>query len=160
MKSDDHEQAGDDGHQHALSFRSRARQPDLRQSGHHHRHEFTRQMLLSNSLAMPLYKNYLNGLPAQIDDLKKQLATESDATTQASLERQISSAENNLASQRELKPTPPNVTLTDHLTLYRGNREIQIRYLGRGHTAGDVVVSCAREGRHDGRLPHGRTVET
>jgi cyclase len=108
-------------------------------------HEFTRQMLLSNSLAMPLYRNYLNGLPAQIDHLKKQLATESDATTQASLERQISAAENNLASQRELKPTPPNVTLTDHMTLYRGNREIQIRYLGRGHTAGDVVVFLPRE---------------
>jgi glyoxylase-like metal-dependent hydrolase (beta-lactamase superfamily II) len=108
-------------------------------------HEFTRQMLLGNSLAMPLYRNYLNGLPPQIDDLKKRLATESDATTQASLERQISAAENNLASQRELKPTPPNVTLTDHLTLYRGNREIQIRYLGRGHTAGDVVVFLPRE---------------
>ena len=36
-------------------------------------HEFTRQMLLSNSLAMPLYKNYVTGLPAQIDDLKKRL---------------------------------------------------------------------------------------
>jgi cyclase len=108
-------------------------------------HEFTRQMLLGNSLAMPLYKNYVTGLPAQIDDLKKRLATESDATTQASLERQISVAENNLASQRELKPTPPNVTLTDHMTLYRGTREIQIRYLGRGHTAGDVVVLLPRE---------------
>jgi len=108
-------------------------------------HEFTRQMLLSNSLGMPLYKNYVTGLPAQIDDLKKRLAAESDATTQASLERQISAAENNLASQRELKATPPNVTLTDHLTLYRGSREIQIRYLGRGHTAGDVVVFLPRE---------------
>jgi cyclase len=108
-------------------------------------HEFTRQMLLSNSLAMPLYKNYVTGLPGQIDDLKKRLAAESDATTQAQLERQISVAENNLASQRELKPTPPNVTLKDHMTLYRGSREIQIRYLGRGHTAGDVVVFLPRE---------------
>src|SRR5436305_8310797 len=31
-------------------------------------HEFTRQMLLSNSLAMPLYKNYVTGLPTQIHD--------------------------------------------------------------------------------------------
>ncbi|HXD72779.1 MAG TPA: MBL fold metallo-hydrolase, partial [Vicinamibacterales bacterium] len=103
-------------------------------------HEYTRQMLLSNSIGMPLYKNYLTGLPGQIDDLKKRLATESDATTQAMLERQIKVAENNLASQRELKPTPPNITLKDRMTLYRGSREIQIRYLGRGHTAGDVVV--------------------
>jgi glyoxylase-like metal-dependent hydrolase (beta-lactamase superfamily II) len=108
-------------------------------------HEFTRQMLLSNSIGMPLYRNYVTGLPGQIDDLKKRLATESDATTQASLERQISVAENNRAAQAELKPTPPNVTLTDRMTLYRGDREIQIRHLGRGHTAGDVVVFLPRE---------------
>ena len=108
-------------------------------------HEFTRQMLLNNSIGMPLYRNYVTAMPGQIDDLKKRLATESDATTQASLERQISVAENNLASQRELKPTPPNVTLKDRMTLYRGSREIQIRYLGRGHTAGDVVVFLPNE---------------
>jgi glyoxylase-like metal-dependent hydrolase (beta-lactamase superfamily II) len=108
-------------------------------------HEFTRQMLLNNSIGMPLYRNYVTGLPGQIDDLKKRLASESDATTQASLERQISVAENNRAAQAELKPTPPNVTLTDRMTLYRGNREIQIRHLGRGHTAGDVVVFLPRE---------------
>jgi glyoxylase-like metal-dependent hydrolase (beta-lactamase superfamily II) len=108
-------------------------------------HEFTRQMLLNNSIGMPLYRNYVTGLPGQIDDLKKRLATESDATTQASLERQIAVAENNRAAQAELKPTPPNVTLTDRMTLYRGSREIQIRHLGRGHTAGDVVVFLPRE---------------
>jgi cyclase len=108
-------------------------------------HEFTRQMLLNNSTGMPLYRNYVTGLPAQIDDLKKRLADESDAGTQATLTTQISVAENNLASQRELKPTPPNVTLTDRMTLYRGSREIQIRHLGRGHTAGDVVVFLPRE---------------
>jgi len=108
-------------------------------------HEFTRQMLLSNSIGMPLYRNYVTGIQPQIDDLKKRLATESDATTQASLERQIAVAENNRAAQAELKPTPPNVTLTDRMTLYRGNREIQIRFLGRGHTAGDVVVFLPRE---------------
>jgi glyoxylase-like metal-dependent hydrolase (beta-lactamase superfamily II) len=102
-------------------------------------------MLLNNSIGMPLYRNYVTGLPGQIDDLKKRLATESDATTQASLERQISVAENNRAAQAELKPTPPNVTLTDRMTLYRGDREIQIRHLGRGHTAGDVVVFLPRE---------------
>ena len=53
--------------------------------------------------------------------------------------------ENNYASQKELKLTPPNVTLTTQMTLYRGSREIQIRYLGRGHTAGDVVVYLPNE---------------
>jgi glyoxylase-like metal-dependent hydrolase (beta-lactamase superfamily II) len=31
------------------------------------------------------------------------------------------------------------------MTLYRGNREIQIRFLGRAHTAGDVVVYLPKE---------------
>jgi glyoxylase-like metal-dependent hydrolase (beta-lactamase superfamily II) len=31
------------------------------------------------------------------------------------------------------------------MTLYRGDREIQIRFLGRAHTAGDVVVFLPRE---------------
>jgi glyoxylase-like metal-dependent hydrolase (beta-lactamase superfamily II) len=108
-------------------------------------HEFTRQMLLSNSIGMPLYKNYVTGLTPQIEDMKKRLAAESDAGTQARLTTQISVAENNRAAQAELKPTPPNVTLTDRMTLFRGSREIQIRYLGRGHTAGDVVVFLPRE---------------
>jgi glyoxylase-like metal-dependent hydrolase (beta-lactamase superfamily II) len=57
----------------------------------------------------------------------------------------LQSAENNYASQKELRPTPPNVTLTTEMTLYRGSREIQIRYLGRGHTGGDVVVYLPKE---------------
>ena len=31
------------------------------------------------------------------------------------------------------------------MTLFGGDREIQIRYLGRGHTAGDVVVYLPKE---------------
>ncbi len=108
-------------------------------------HEFTRRMLLSNSIGMPLYQNYLTGMPGQIDTLKKRIASEADAAAKAKLQTQLQVAENNLASQKELKPTPPNVTLSREMTLYRGNREIQIRFLGRGHTAGDVVVYLPNE---------------
>ena len=56
------------------------------------------------------------------------------------------SSQNALASQlRDLKPTPPNVTLADHLTLWRGDREIRLLYLGRGHTGGDVIVYLPKE---------------
>jgi glyoxylase-like metal-dependent hydrolase (beta-lactamase superfamily II) len=40
---------------------------------------------------------------------------------------------------------PPNVTLERKLTLYRGGREIQLLFLGRGHTGGDVVVYLPNE---------------
>ena len=108
-------------------------------------HEFTRRMLLSNPTAMPLYQNYINGMPTQIDTLKKRIAEEKDAAAKAKLQTQLQVTENNYASQKELKPTPPNVTLSTQMTLFRGNREIQIRYLGRGHTAGDVVVFLPKE---------------
>jgi len=108
-------------------------------------HEFTRRMLLNNSIGMPLYQNYVTGLPTQIEGLKKQIASATDPAAKVKLQTQLQVTEQNLASQKELKPTPPNVTLTTQMTLYRGKREIQIRYLGRGHTAGDVVVYLPNE---------------
>ena len=109
-------------------------------------HEFTREMLMNGkSVQMPLYRNYVTGLPAQIENLKQRIAMESDATRKAMLQTQLQSAENNAASQAEFRPSPPNVTLRTNMTLYRGDREIQIRFLGRAHTAGDVVVYLPKE---------------
>ena len=108
-------------------------------------HEFTRRMLLGNPLATPLYQGYITGMPGQIDTLRTRIAGEKDPAARAKLETQLRSTENNYASQKELRPTPPNVTLTTQMTLFRGSREIQIRYLGRGHTGGDVVVYLPKE---------------
>jgi len=108
-------------------------------------HEFTRQMLLGNPTAMPLYQGYVNAMPGQIESLRRRIAEEKDPAARRKLQTQLRVTENNYASQKELKPTPPNVTLETEMSLFRGNREIQIRYLGRGHTAGDVVVFLPRE---------------
>jgi cyclase len=109
-------------------------------------HEFTREMLTGGKSAeMPLYKNYVTGLPTQIANLRQRVTAETDAAARARLQTQLQTAESNAASQAELKPTPPNVTLRDRMTLYRGSREIQIRFLGRAHTAGDVVVYLPKE---------------
>jgi glyoxylase-like metal-dependent hydrolase (beta-lactamase superfamily II) len=108
-------------------------------------HEFTRRMLLGNPTAMPLYQNYFTAMPGQIETMRKRIADEKDPATRTKLQTQLRVAENNYASQKELKPTPPNVTLTTEMSLFRGTREIQIRYLGRGHTAGDVVVFLPKE---------------
>src|SRR5678815_5048149 len=109
-------------------------------------HEFTREMLTGGKASeMPLYKNYLSGLPGSIANLRQRLTAETDAAAKATLQTQLRAAENNAASQAELKPTPPNLTLRTNMTLYRGDREIQIRFLGRAHTAGDVVVYLPKE---------------
>ena len=109
-------------------------------------HEFTRQMLTDNrSVNMPLFQNYLKGLPDAVADLRARTAAAKDPAAKAKLQVQLTSAENNLASQKEFRPVPPNVTLKDQMTLFSGSREIQIRFLGRAHTAGDVVVFLPRE---------------
>lgn len=46
---------------------------------------------------------------------------------------------------RKVKLTPPDLTFSDALTLRRGEREIQIRWLGRGNTEGDAVVWLPHE---------------
>jgi glyoxylase-like metal-dependent hydrolase (beta-lactamase superfamily II) len=110
-------------------------------------HEFTRRALLDDPMSKPLYQSFYNfkTLETQIQTLKKRLASEQNAAARDKLQAQLTSLENNYASQKELRPTPPNITLSTQMTLFRGDREIQIRYLGRGHTAGDVVVYLPAE---------------
>ena len=45
----------------------------------------------------------------------------------------------------EVEPTPPSVTLNDRMSIFRGEREIRLVHLGRGHTGGDVVVYLPSE---------------
>lgn len=68
-----------------------------------------------------------------------------DYTTRGMLGGLLSSGNALAASLRDLKPTPPNVTLADRMTLWRGDREIRLLFLGRGHTGGDVVVYLPKE---------------
>jgi glyoxylase-like metal-dependent hydrolase (beta-lactamase superfamily II) len=117
--------------------------PDVQIIGH----EFTRRALLDNPMSKPLYQNFYNfkAMDGQIDTLRKRVGSEQNPAAREKLQTQLTALENNYASQKELRPTPPNVTLTTQMALFRGDREIQIRYLGRGHTAGDVVVYLPRE---------------
>lgn len=47
-----------------------------------------------------------------------------------------------LAASREM---PPDLTFTDRLVLDAGGRAVEVRWMGRGNTAGDVVVFLPRE---------------
>ena len=44
-----------------------------------------------------------------------------------------------------VRPILPTITFEDSLTLYQGDRAVQLLCLGRGHTGGDVVVRLPRE---------------
>jgi cyclase len=42
-------------------------------------------------------------------------------------------------------PVYPNVTFSDAMTIDLGNRTVELRYLGRGHSSGDIVLYLPRE---------------
>jgi glyoxylase-like metal-dependent hydrolase (beta-lactamase superfamily II) len=109
-------------------------------------HEFAREMILAGkSQDSPAREFYVGGIPNTIKSLEERLAAASDDQARAALQSQLEIQRTFLEGTNAVKPTPPNVTLTDTLTLYRGTREIRIMHLGRGHTAGDVVVYLPKE---------------
>jgi cyclase len=91
------------------------------------------------------YKTSQGTVVAQVEDLKKQVAGEKDAARKTTLSKQLSDAENVLVQLKEIKPTPPNVTYSSKIVLHRGQREIDLMFLGRGHTGGDTVVYLPKE---------------
>ena len=110
-------------------------------------HEFTRDAIASGgSISGRAYDLYIGRIPTQISLLREQLDTVSDQEERAELEQRLANQENLLAGVQAVEPTAPNIAFSQCLTLYRGEREIRILFLGRGHTGGDLVVHLPREG--------------
>jgi glyoxylase-like metal-dependent hydrolase (beta-lactamase superfamily II) len=108
--------------------------------------EFTRRMILGGySTKGRAFDRFIGSIPGQIAQTEKRLGASADPAERAKLQRQIDVQSNHLEGTKAVVATPPNVTLTDQLVLYRGGREIRLLFLGRGHTGGDVVVFLPRE---------------
>lgn len=109
-------------------------------------HEFARQQILAGkSQDSPAREFYVGGVPAAIKGLEQRLAAATDDKTRSSIQAQLEIQRNHLEGTNAVKPTPPTMTLTQTLTLHRGSRDIRVLFLGRGHTAGDVVVYLPKE---------------
>ncbi len=109
-------------------------------------HEYTRERLSGDVLSENTYRviGSVEYEESVIAGLEEQLAAAADEE-KAGLEAQITMMKRHVASLKEVVPTPPNVTLNDKMTIHRGDREIQLLHLGRGHTGGDVVVYLPKE---------------
>ncbi len=109
-------------------------------------HEYTRMKLAAgDSKRGRSYDMFIGGVPAQITQLTANVAAARDAAERAKLTAQLAVLQNHYAGTQTVTPIPPTVTMTDRLTLHRGGREIRLLYLGRGHTAGDIVVFLPKE---------------
>ena len=133
-----------DSHYHYdHAFGNQAFGPDVTIIGH----DTVRQRL--NGPAVLKQRTYLMNSTASIANtftqLKRQISEAKDATERAVHERRLAIHQQYADEQPKLRPTPPNATLSRDMTLHRGSREIQIRFLGRAHTDGDVVVFLPKE---------------
>jgi glyoxylase-like metal-dependent hydrolase (beta-lactamase superfamily II) len=93
----------------------------------------------------PFKTSQLTNVPNRIDTLKKQIADEKDAARKATLQQQLAVAQQGWDDLKEIKPTPPNMTYSKKKVLNLGGREVQLLFLGRGHTNGDTFIYLPRE---------------
>jgi glyoxylase-like metal-dependent hydrolase (beta-lactamase superfamily II) len=109
-------------------------------------HEFARQqMVAGKSQDSPAREFFVGGIANTIAALEKRLAAATDDKARADVERLLSIQRTFLEGTNAVVPTPPTITLTHTMTLHRGAREIRLLHLGRGHTAGDVIVHLPKE---------------
>ncbi len=109
-------------------------------------HEFARRMIVAGkSIDSPAHNFFVGGVPNTIQTLEQRLAAATDPKEQDTITSQLAVLRNHLEGTKAVTPTPPTVTLTHTMTLHRGAREIRVLHLGRGHTAGDVIIHLPKE---------------
>ncbi len=82
--------------------------------------------VMSSKIRAALLAGVLRGKPLEPDD-RRELEVTLAALEQTSGDTQVDLV-------------PPTETFTDSVTIHLGKREVLVRHLGRGNTAGDVVV--------------------
>jgi glyoxylase-like metal-dependent hydrolase (beta-lactamase superfamily II) len=116
-------------------------------------HENTREYLPGTGLTNRKLAMSPGGYPGFIAALKRRLEKNEsvfggslDEEERAALTSDIKIAERYMAENPKATVVLPTITLRERLTLHRGARSIDIIYLGRGHTSGDLVVHLPNEG--------------
>ena len=107
-------------------------------------HEYVRTQHLSNVLQQRTNRSWEGIEARQVEELKAQIA-EVNAAERAQLETSLRVTEAHINAIQETRPKPPNVTYRDMMKVIKGGREVQLHFVGRGHTAGDTMVFLPEE---------------
>jgi glyoxylase-like metal-dependent hydrolase (beta-lactamase superfamily II) len=105
--------------------------------------EATRQNI--QRLGIPRIKNEIVTMPQEIANLKDDLEKASTAEQKAAIQENIRQAESYLGELKLMQVTLPTMTFDRSLILRRGPRTVEILWLGRAHTDGDVFVFLPKE---------------
>lgn len=103
-------------------------------------------------LGLPNRQRMLKDGPAVTAKLRRCLETGKNlagaamtAGERAAFQSDVAIFDEYVAQASRFRLTPPNLTFDDRVTLHRPGREIELRFVGRGHSRGDVVVWLPRE---------------
>lgn len=103
----------------------------------------TREWL--EKLGVPRLQETLDSLPKQIADLRARREASHDESARAELATHIEGLEAYLKEMTPARVTLPTMTFERRLVIHRGGREIHLLFLGRAHTAGDIVAYIPSE---------------
>jgi cyclase len=117
--------------------------PEVEIIGHEATHAV---MAAGGSVSGRSYESFIGAIPGQIAALEAVLDTMTDAGARADHEHRIEQQRVYYAQTQEVRPVAPNTTLSERMTLHKGDREIRFLFFGRGHTEGDVVVHLPNDG--------------
>jgi len=90
-------------------------------------------------------QDHVRQVPAEIAQLERERDAARTPDHRARCEAELRLARAYLAEVRALRPALPTLAFEQTMTIYRREREIQLLYLGRAHTEGDVFVYLPRE---------------
>ena len=108
-------------------------------------HAFTRKKMAGAPLEEKTFQSHLLRTKAGVERQQAAVAAAATEDERQRAEAGLATVEAHLATLEEVAPVAPNVVLEERITLYRGEREIQVVFCGRGHTGGDVVVVLPNE---------------
>jgi len=96
-------------------------------------------------LGIPRIKNEIVSMPQEIAILKGDLEKATSAYKKEGIRKNLVQAEAYLAELKTMQVTLPNMTFDRSLILHRNSRTVEILWLGRAHTDGDVWVFLPKE---------------
>lgn len=105
--------------------------------------QVTREAMVKKGLKR--IQDHVRQVPGEIARLRAERAAAATAEQRARVQADLRLAESYLAEVRAMKPALPTMAFERTMTLYRRDREIQLLYLGRAHTEGDVFVYLPKE---------------
>jgi glyoxylase-like metal-dependent hydrolase (beta-lactamase superfamily II) len=96
-------------------------------------------------LGIARWRREIVAMPQEIEQLKADLQKASSAEQKKSIQEKLAEAEAYFAELKNIHITLPTMTVDRRLVLHRGSRTVEILWLGRAHTDGDLFVFLPAE---------------